>query len=193
MKHLERQLLERKTISMTKKAKDLYVTQENIEAGVMDIIQQMYKDDWRPDYIVGIVRGGLVPAVMMSHFLDVTMYTLDVRLRESADEEGPESNAWMSEDAFGVFQQGHGFKGKNILILDDINDTGATLDWIKQDWTFGCCPNDTYRWPEVWHNNVRFAVIVNNLSSDFNVDYHSIEVNKAEDPAWVVFPYEKWW
>ena len=169
---------------MTKK----YLIQKHIETGVTDIVQQMHKDNWRPDYIVGIVRGGLVPAVMMSHFLGVTMYTLDVRLRDSA--KGNESNAWMSEDAFVVFPQ-----GKNILILDDINDTGATLNWIKQDWTSMCHLDDPYR-PitcEVWHNNVRFAVIVNNLSSDFEVDYHSIEINKAEDPLWVVFPHEKWW
>ena len=29
-----------------------------------------------------------------------------------------ESNAWMSEDAY---------NGKNILIVDDINDTGAVI------------------------------------------------------------------
>ena len=177
---------------MTKKIKDLNVTQRDIETGVMDIIQQMYKDKWRPDYIVGIIRGGLLPAVMMSHFLSVTMYALDVRLRDSAGEEGPESNAWMSEDAFGVFQQGLGHEGKNILILDDINDTGNTLNWIKQDWPVWCLPNDK-RWNDVWHNNVRFAVIVNNISSEFEVDYYNIEINKMEDPAWIVFPHEEWW
>ena len=34
---------------------------------------------------------------------------------------------------------------KNILIVDDINDTGATFNWIKEDWPSGCLPMDT-RW-----------------------------------------------
>ena len=52
------------------------------------------------------------------------MHTLDVRLRD-ADGIGPESNAWLAEFAG---------NGKNILIVDDINDTGATFEWIKNDW-----------------------------------------------------------
>ncbi len=48
----------------------------------MDIVQQMYKDDWRPDFIVGVTRGGLWPAMMLSHYLGIKMYTLDVRMRD---------------------------------------------------------------------------------------------------------------
>ena len=64
------------------------------------------------------------------------MYTLDVRLR---DGDTQESNLWMAEDAFGVpdWEKQAGRKGKNILIVDDINDTGATFQWIKEDWPSG--------------------------------------------------------
>jgi len=53
---------------------------------------------WKPDYIIGITRGGCLPAVMLSHYLDVPMQTLKVSLRDHQD---TESNCWMAEDAFG--------------------------------------------------------------------------------------------
>jgi len=83
---------------------------------------------------------------------------------------------------------------KNILIVDDINDSGATLNWIKQDWPSGCLPNDD-RWNDVWDNNVRVAALVNNEASASNltVRYSAIDLNKAEEDVWIVFPWESWW
>ena len=54
----------------------------DVEKMVTSIITQMYNDDWRPDYIVGLTRGGLTPAIMMSNRTGIPMYTLDVRLRD---------------------------------------------------------------------------------------------------------------
>ena len=169
--------------------KKLYLSNRDIEKGVHNVIKQMYADNWRPDYIVGITRGGLIPAVLMSHLTGIKMHTLDVRLRDGNEQE---SNGWMAEDAFGIFQMGGTYEDKKILILDDINDSGTTFQWIKEDWPAGCHPNE-HRWDKVWNQNVRFATIVNNLASPFNIDYTSIEINKAEEDTWVVFPYEEWW
>jgi len=179
------------------------ITLQQIKTGVQNIIRQIHLSNFHPDYIVGITRGGLMPALMISHYLKVPMYTLDVSLRDDT-EGGPESNAWMAADAFGILEseavelhksRWDITKRKKILIVEDINDSGATLQWIKDDWQSGCFPDETSSWNSVWDKNVKFAVIVNNESSDFDdVAYHALTINKIETPElWVDFPWESWW
>jgi hypoxanthine phosphoribosyltransferase len=172
--------------------KKIYYTWDNIQGAVLEIARQMNEDNWKPDYIVGITRGGLIPANLLSQYTGVKMHTLNVSLRDS--EQGPESNCWMSEDAFGfnaAEKEGDPLC-KNILIVDDINDSGATIAWIKQDWESTCLPNDP-RWSHVWGGNVKFAVITDNMSSKEFVDYSVYEVNKAEEDCWLVYPWEEFW
>jgi hypoxanthine phosphoribosyltransferase len=177
--------------------KKLKINQHELQALVANIARKILLGSWKPDYIVGIVRGGLTPALLLSHYLNIPMHTLNVSLR---DHEEGESNLWMAEDALGpnlrerLVDDKHGGTHKNILLVDDINDQGTTLNWIMKDWRSGCFPNDP-SWDEVWNNNVRFAVLVDNLASacDVKMDYAGMEINKAEDPVWVDFPWEDWW
>jgi xanthine phosphoribosyltransferase len=180
---------------------------------VAKLCREITNSNWKPDYIVGLTRGGLVPAVMISHYFNIPMHTLSVSLRDSAIDS--ESNLWMAEDALGpqtperyidnendiggilgsaadLLELGSTYK--NILIVDDINDSGATINWIMKDWRSSCFPNDD-SWEEVWNQNVKFAVVVDNLSSNCQVkmDYVGMEVNKAENDVWVDFPWEDWW
>ena len=170
-----------------------YYSWQDVEKMCVSIVNQMYKDNWRPDYIVGLTRGGNVPATIISNMTGIRCEALKVSLRD--DEQGPESNCWMSEDAFGYVPQEEdrvtgGPLEKKILIVDDINDTGATFNWIKQDWQSTCLPNDP-KWERVWGNNVRFATLTDNGASNFDeVNYTCHEVNKAEEDVWLVYPWE---
>ena len=167
--------------------KKVYVSWHDVQRQVQEIVRQMHLDGWMPDYIVGLTRGGLTPANLLSQYLNIPMHTLKVSLRDDANP--PESNLWMAEDAFGSNE----FDGKKILIVDDINDSGDTLTWIKQDWQSSCLPNDE-RWNDIWSNNVRFAVLINNEASKFrDPDYIGKMINKYENPEWCVFPWENWW
>jgi uncharacterized protein len=178
----------------------IYYSEKTIKAWLHDIVRNLNHDGFKPDYIVGLTRGGLIPATMLSHYLNVPMETLKVSFRDA--EVGPESNCWMAEDAFGYvdgveYYDGDPdrvqYKPKNILIVDDINDSGATLNWIRQDWESSCLPSSD-RWNAVWGHNVRFAVLVNNEASGFkDVDYVGQSINKLEQPVWCVFPWEEWW
>ena len=179
--------------------KKVYVSWNDVQRQVQELVRQMWLDRWTPDYVIGITRGGLVPANLISQYLDCKMETLQVRLRDGAEDEC-ESNLWMSEDAFGYqFHEQYDLKSdpilrKNILIVDDINDSGATLNWIKQDWQSSCLPAHP-AWNDVWGNNVRIATLYDNESSEcvLDVNYAAETINKHNDPQWIVFPWEEWW
>jgi xanthine phosphoribosyltransferase len=180
--------------------KKVYVSWTDVQRQTQDIIRQMNLDDWRPDYVVGITRGGLAPAVLISQYLNVRMETLKVSLRDNVD---CETNCWMPEDAFGYVWKEHRKdpevtsdidRRQRILIVDDINDSGETLNWIKNDWQSSCMPNDP-AWQDIWNHNVRIAVLYQNESShsELTPDYAAEVINKLEEPQWVVFPWEEWW
>ena len=154
--------------------KKVYVSWNDVQRQVQELMRQMWQDRWTPDYVVGITRGGLAPANLISQYLQVPMETLKVSLR--GEEANCESNLWMQEDAA---------RGQNILVVDDINDSGATLNWIRDDWNIH----------EHWGQNVRVAVLYDNESSAsaHSPDYAAESINKAADPQWIVFPWEEWW
>ena len=176
------------------------LSDSDVQSMTLDVIRAMTLDNFKPDYVVGITRGGLVPALLISQYYGKPMNTLRVSLRDHPD---TECNAWMPEDAFGYIDsitqnitksRWDITTRKNILIVDDINDTGATLEWIKKDWQSSCLPNEIDAWNSIWHHNVKFAVLVNNEASDFSrIDFCSTFINKVEEPQWIQFPWEKWW
>ena len=176
--------------------KKIYYTWSDVERQTQEILRQIQRDAWVPDYVVGLTRGGLVPANLISQYLEIPMETLTVSLRDDASQ--PESNLWMAEDAYGHvdYDPMSGGDGRQkILIVDDINDTGATLNWIKQDWQSSCVPDDQERWNHVWNDNVRIAVLVDNeaSASELKIKYSAVDLNKAEEDCWIVFPWEDWW
>ncbi len=172
---------------------------QDVEGYIHELAYQINQSNWRPDYIVGITRGGLVPAVLLSNLLGVPMETLKVQLRDGGE---CESNLTMAEEAFGYvpMTEREVLKSrwdlslrKNILLVDDINDSGATFNWIKQDWQDSCMPNES-TWATVWGRNVRFAALVENVDSSFETCYNAVEISKLEDDSWINFPWESgWW
>ena len=177
------------------------LTWRDTERLTQEICRQITLSDWRPDLVVAVTRGGAVPAVLLSQYFDVAMQPLRVSLRQHSQ---CESNLWLAEQAFGVNRPAEtGITGsrwdpalrQNILIVDDINDSGATFDWIVQDWQSGCFPQETATWNTVWNHATRFAVLIDNESSGCSrsMDYAGRTINKAAEDVWIDFPWEVWW
>ena len=174
-----------------------YYSWQDIETMCTEIVTTMYTSNFTPDYIVGITRGGNIPATIISNMTGIPCETIKVSLR---DDSKLESNSWMAEDAFGVVpldelevykSRFDPHKRKNILIVDDINDTGTTFNWIREDWQAGCFSNEKDVWDVVWGNTVKFAVLTENLASNFHhTNFYAHEINKAEEDVWLVYPWE---
>lgn len=80
-------------------------------------------EDGRPDVIVGIQRGGLVPAVLVSHLLGVrSLVVLDV-----ASTVSDEIHAVKFEPRVTQSPALSTLKGKDVLLVDDIVGTGYSL------------------------------------------------------------------
>jgi hypoxanthine phosphoribosyltransferase len=175
----------------------LTLNHQEYQSIISSICREITNSGWRPDYIVGINGGGLYPSLLISQYFNVPLQILNK----------DESNLWVAEDAFGYLP----YEGdelpvptntvrtlpelnKNILVVDDINRTGETFNWLVEDWQGGCLPNHS-RWADVWNKNVKFAVVVDNTASKCNVkmDFTGVEVNTVEDDLSVEFPYSNWW
>ena len=78
--------------------KKQYYSWVHVQEMCTRISMQMFKDNWRPDYIVGITRGGAIPAVILSHLTGIPMRPLEVSLRDGGH---CVSDLGMAEDAFG--------------------------------------------------------------------------------------------
>lgn len=152
---------------------------EDLAAG---LIESMVEKDWTPTCVVGITRGGLVPATMISHMLGVPMCSLDVSLRDNDGPFGGKTTTWLPLE----IENGHRF-----LVVDDINDTGATISWIRNDWksTVQFMKPMGENWP--W-NHIKFATLVHNQPSPEASDFTGMVINKDVDPCWVIFPWESW-
>jgi len=179
------------------------ITWQDVSNLTSEIIRKMTLNNWKPDYVVGITRGGLIPAVMISQYYQVPCHTLRVSLRDASE---VEVHKWMIDDALGDSDEEIDFFNadptellanaipKNILIVDDINDTGATINAIMNSWMTAGISMDEH-WKDVWNNNVCFAVLLDNLASQskIKVDFIGQEINKAEEDVWVDYPWENWW
>ena len=151
---------------MSETINKIYFTNIQMRNALIQIEDQMVHSNWIPDIVLGINRGGCIPGVYLSHRLKRPHEVLDVRLRDHT--------ATPNLDVLEKLAQ----KQNKILIIDDINDTGATFRYIL----------DKFGKPK----NIKFAAVINNKPSPVQMDYQGYEINKDENPQWIVFPWEEW-
>lgn len=142
---------------------------EDFLAKVRVLARRIAADAWQPEFIIGVGRGGLVPAVYISHQLDVPMLSID----HSAKVPG------FADELLGKVA-GMSAQGRRLLFVDDINDSGGTIRYIRQLLGDNGCE------PE----NLRFAVLITNTRSRAVADVWVDTIDRDTDKRWFVFPWE---
>lgn len=133
-----------------------------------DDVQSMckYLEDeiarFKPDVIVGIVRGGLLPALHFSHALDRPLITIQWQTRDGSKRNVDPSIIEMIK------------AGRHVVFVDDINDSGTTFTQLNE--AYGA------------HENVFYVSLVEKVSSCYR---SSVSALKIDDSRWITYPWEK--
>ncbi|MBY0581711.1 MAG: phosphoribosyltransferase domain-containing protein [Sphingomonas sp.] len=139
-------------------------------AAVKTLAAQLLADtSWQPDFLIGIGRGGLVPAVFLSHASGLPTLSVDYSSQVDDFARAPLSRLAERTRA-----------GERLLLVDDINDTGGTIGRIKS--ILAEHGADA--------TNLRFATLLDNIRSSERVDYRAQTIDRAVTKDWFIFPWE---
>jgi hypoxanthine phosphoribosyltransferase len=119
----------------------LYLTWEDIENQITDLSEQISKSQENIIAVYGLPRGGLIPAVLLSHKLGIKYV-----------------NEWPLLK--------HLYHPDNVLIVDDICDSGKTLKG---------------------YNNHPTVTLHYKPSAITKPTFYS---STAEEDVWIVYPWE---
>lgn len=130
---------------------------------------QLTHDGWRPALLVGVGRGGLVPAVYLSHATGLPMVSIDFSTPI------PEFN-----EALILTLAKRTREGERLVFVEDINDSGRTIESLRAKLSVaGAAMHHT-----------RFAVLIDNMSSVQRVDYAHRTIDRKLTKDWFIFPWE---
>lgn len=151
----------------------IYYSYDDISKLIKNNVYKINKNEI--DYIIAIGGGGLIPARMLRTYLNKPIYVITV---SSYDDEYVKDNIeilqWIDLD----------LKDKNILIVDEIDDTRKTLNFcINRLKTHNNANNA---------NNISIFVLQNKLKNKVSILDDSIEYFACEniDDKWVVYPWD---
>ena len=127
----------------------------------------IHNDNYQPDIIIAIARGGYTPARILSDYLGVMdMTSFKVKHYQSTE-----------KDAVAVIQHplAADVSGQTILLVEDGSDTGDTFDVAIDH--INECTNPT---------EIRSAVLHHKTVSRYKPDYYTREVKEWH---WITYPW----
>ena len=143
------------------------LSNNEINNAIKEIVNQIDISGFTPEIIISINRGGCIPGVYLSHYFKKPHNIIDIKSLKA-----------NSLKDFSLLTNTLK-KNKSVLVIDDINDSGKTFDIVKKIFSSS-------------NNEIRFAALINNISSKTKIDYHGQLIDKRNNPIWYVFPWENW-
>lgn len=141
---------------------------EDIDNYCLSMYNDMTTSGYRPDCIVGLLRGGIVPARIFSDYFNVLIdfFALDVKLYNGVGKT-------KAKPIIRELECLRVIRGKKILIVDDIWDSGRTMNAVLY---------------YLKGEDIKTATIVWKETAKKKPDFHAFVAYEKE---WIVFPWEK--
>ncbi len=139
------------------------------DTAIRSIAGQVRSSGERVECILGVSRGGLVPAVSLSNVLGISAFHVTAVGRNVGDgqylEKQPPRVLWHGDLA--------AVRGKRVLVVDDVAGSGETLRYVCEQAVLAGAAS------------VRTAVVVRMRQGASAADFVAVELDD-----WVVFPWE---
>ena len=140
---------------------------------------KVYESGYRPNYIIGVWRGGAPIGIAVQEFLDV----LGVKSDHIAIRTSYYNNIGKRNDEVQIYGLNYVIRKleseDSLLIVDDVHDTGISIQKIISDIKAACKKNT----PEIKIATPYFKPLKN--KTDREPDYYLHETDQ-----WLVFPHE---
>ena len=143
------------------------ITWSEVERLCQRLAGLIRESGYRPDLVVAIGRGGYVPARLICDYLDVMGLT-SIKIEHYL------SGADRQEEAVIRYPLKADIRGLRVLVVDDVNDTGDTLEAATQHL-------QTFQPGEI-----RTAVMHHKAVTHFEADYYAGRIIKWR---WLIYPW----
>ena len=157
----------------------LFIQSEELLKDSFNLAWQVFESGYRPNYIIGVWRGGAPIGIAVQEFLDVLGVPSDhIAIRTSHYKGIDERDSQVQVYGLNyVIKQVE--SEDSLLIVDDVHDTGISIQKIILDLETACKKNT----PEIKVATPYFKPKKN--QTDRKPDFYIHETEK-----WLVFPHE---
>jgi uncharacterized protein len=157
----------------------LFIQADELLSDSFKLAWQVFESGYRPNYIIGVWRGGAPIGIAVQEFLDVLGVPSDhIAIRTSHYKGIDERDSQVQVYGLNyVIKQVE--SEDSLLIVDDVHDTGISIQKIILDLQTACKKNT----PEIKVATPYFKPLKN--KTDRKPDFYLHETEK-----WLVFPHE---